>query len=220
METKYRHLIVLFLGDSITEGAWATEPKYNYVSRVGQILGCHVKNYGVSGTRIAKQRTPSSNPVFDRDFLSRAAEMAADDLVFVFGGTNDYGHGDSEIGAPDSRDSYTFTGAVRNLATALTARYGAGNICFILPLHRYDEDNPRGEFGSQTKLRPSLKVYVDAEIAVLRDMGIPYLDLRDVFPYPEVNTPTEYFQDGLHPTDKGHELLAEHICAYIREKCP
>ena len=104
-----------------------------------------------------------------------------------------------------------FCGAVRNLANYLCNRYGKRNVCFILPLHRYDEDNPRGEFGSQTKLRPSLKEYVKAEIAVLDDMDVRYLDFRNAFPLPVTNTPTEYFQDGLHPTNKGHELLAAAI---------
>lgn len=210
-------LTINFLGDSITEGAWATEPKYNYVSRVGEKLGCKTNNYGISGTRIAMQTIPSANPVFDKDFLTRAKEMSSADLVFVFGGTNDYGHGDSEIGELTSSDSHTFCGAVRNLANYLCNRYGKRNVCFILPLHRYDEDNPRGEFGSQTKLRPSLKEYVKAEIAVLDDMDVRYLDFRNAFPLPVTNTPTEYFQDGLHPTNKGHELLAALIADYVRK---
>lgn len=164
------------------------------------------------------QTVPSANPVFDKDFLTRAKEMSDADIVFVFGGTNDYGHGDSEIGDLTSLDSHTFCGAVRNLATYLCERYGKRNVCFILPLHRYDEDNPRGEFGAQTKLRPSLKEYVKAEIAVLDDMGMRYLDFRDSFPTPAVNTPTEYFQDGLHPTNKGHELIADMISDYVRQK--
>ena len=215
---NFTNLTINFLGDSITEGAWATEPKYNYVSRVGEKLGCKVNNYGISGTRIAMQTVPSANPVFDKDFLTRAKEMSDADIVFVFGGTNDYGHGDSEIGDLTSLDSHTFCGAVRNLATYLCERYGKRNVCFILPLHRYDEDNPRGEFGAQTKLRPSLKEYVKAEIAVLDDMGMRYLDFRDSFPIPTVNTPTEYFQDGLHPTNKGHELIADMISDYVRQK--
>lgn len=215
---NFTNLTINFLGDSITEGAWATEPKYNFVSRVGEKLGCKVNNYGISGTRIAMQTVPSANPVFDKDFLTRAKEMSDADIVFVFGGTNDYGHGDSEIGDLTSLDSHTFCGAVRNLATYLCERYGKRNVCFILPLHRYDEDNPHGEFGAQTKLRPSLKEYVKAEIAVLDDMGMRYLDFRDSFPTPAVNTPTEYFQDGLHPTNKGHELIADMISDYVRQK--
>ncbi len=214
----FKNLTINFLGDSITEGAWATEPKYNYVSCVGEKLGCKVNNYGISGTRIAMQTVPSANPVFDKDFLTRAKEMADADIVFVFGGTNDYGHGDSEIGDLTSLDSHTFCGAVRNLATYLCARYGKRNVFFILPLHRYDEDNPRGEFGSQPKLRPSLKEYVKAEIAVLDDMGVQFLDFRDSFPMPAANTPTEYFQDGLHPTNKGHELIADMISDYVCQK--
>ena len=115
-------LTINFLGDSITEGACATEPKYNYVSQVGEKLGCKTSNYGISGTRIAMQTIPSANPVFDKDFLTRAKEMESADLVFVFGGTNDYGHGDSELGNLTSSDSHTFCGAVRNFVSATASK--------------------------------------------------------------------------------------------------
>ena len=141
--------------------------------------------------------------------------MGNADFVFVFGGTNDYGHGDAELGSIDSTDSYTFCGAVRNLANYLAERYGKQNLCFILPLWRYDEDNPRGEDGAQPKTRPSLKEYIKSETTVLDSMGVKYLNLRDVFPVSTTNSPSEYYADGLHPTDKGHELLADCIVKYL-----
>ena len=104
---------------------------------------------------------------------------------------------------------------MRNLANYLAGRYGKQNLCFILPLWRYDEDNPYGEDGAQPKTRPSLKEYVKSEIAILDSMGIKYLNLRDVFPVPTTKAPSEYYADGLHPTDKGHELLAECIVKYL-----
>ena len=149
------------------------------------------------------------------DFLTRAETMDDADFVFVFGGTNDYGHGDADLGTTESRDSYTFCGAVHNLAEYLIGRYGKENLCFILPLWRYDEDNPHGEDGTQAKTRPSLKEYVRAEIAVLDALGVRYLNLRKVFPVPPTKAPSEYYVDGLHPTDKGHELLAKCIVRYL-----
>jgi len=120
-------------------------------------------------------------------------------------------------GTVQSRDSYTFCGAVHNLAEYLIGRYGKGNLCFILPLWRYDEDNPYGEDGTQAKARPSLKEYVRAEAAVLDALGVRYLNLRDVFPVPPTKAPSEYYVDGLHPTDKGHELLAKCIVRYLTD---
>ena len=64
-------------------------------------------------------------------------------------------------------------------------------------------------------MRPSLKEYIKREIAVLDSIGVKYLNLRNVFPVPTTNTPSEYYVDGLHPTDKGHELLANCIVKYL-----
>lgn len=44
---------VLFLGDSITEGVGASSKDTCYVSVFGKISGAEVKNFGISGTRIA-----------------------------------------------------------------------------------------------------------------------------------------------------------------------
>lgn len=206
---------VAFLGDSITYGGCASSPEKAYTRRVEKMLDCIADVYGVIGTRIAKQTTPSAVSNFDEDFLSRAEKMKDADFVFVFGGTNDYGHGDADIGDLNSTDDYTFCGAVRNLATYLIKRYGKNNVCFILPLRRYDEDNPKGEDGTQPKARPSLKIYVEKEIAVLKNLGVKYLDLRDKFPAPTSKNPSEYYADGLHPNDKGHELIAEEIVKFL-----
>lgn len=207
-------LTINFLGDSITEGAWATEPRLCYVKLVGAKLGCRVHNCGISGTRIARQSKSSECAVFDMDFLQRAESMPDADLVFVFGGTNDYGHGDAELGTTNDTTEYTFCGAVFKLANYLVDRYGKDNVCFILPLHRYDEDNPFGE--SRERPTVSLKEYIRAEREVLDKLGVSYFDMYDILPTPQVNTPTELFQDGLHPTNKGHELIADRICEYIR----
>lgn len=209
---------IAFLGDSITAGCAATRPELTYTALVGRRLGCETDVYGEGGTRIARQTVPSADPAYDRDFLVRAGEMGDADFVFVFGGTNDYGHGDAPMGDLQSTDCHTFCGAVRTLAQTLSDRYGKENLCFILPLRRYGEDDPRGEFGAQTKTRPPLGGYVGAETAVLREMGISYLNLREVFPAPETNAPSEYYADGLHPTDKGHALLADCIVNYLTDR--
>lgn len=45
-------------------------------------LHADVRNYGISGTRLAKQRAPSEKPYYNRYFSSRVKEMNNDaDLV-------------------------------------------------------------------------------------------------------------------------------------------
>ncbi len=214
---NYNELTINFLGDSITEGAAATSPEYMYTTQVAKKLGCTVNNYGIGGTRIARQKEPTISDLrFDLDYVQRADDMDVNaDLVFVFGGTNDFGHGDAAFGDIDSDDVYTFYGAMNTLVSKLIARYGKDKICFIMPLHRYNENNPYGDGTAKTP-RPTLGEYVAAEIAVLNKRGVKYVDFRNDMPLPTVDTPTEYYQDGLHPTDKGHELLADLICNYIK----
>ena len=102
-----------FLGDSITEGCCATAPELGYVEALKRTCGlASVRNFGIGGTRIARQRIPSEEPKYDRDFGSRIAEMDPDaDIVIVFGGTNDHGHGDAPLGTDSDRTPDTFWGA-------------------------------------------------------------------------------------------------------------
>jgi lysophospholipase L1-like esterase len=208
-----------FLGDSITQGAGASCRETQYVSVVGEILGCEVRNYGEGGTRIAKQITPSKEAIYDRDFLMRCDEMSDDaDLVFVFGGTNDYGHGDAPLGELDSMDEYTFCGAINSLISKIVSRYGKDKLCFILPIHRYNEDNVYGE-GNKEKAGAPLSTYVTLMKQILQKQEIETLQFEEEFPIPATNDGSDGLTvDGLHPNDKGHRIIAEKICEYIRAR--
>lgn len=206
-----------FLGDSITVGAAATTVENKYVSLVGKILGCETFNFGVSGTRIAKQTTPSECERYDEDFLERAKKMGDADMVFVFGGTNDYGHGDAQIGNIDDETSYTFFGALNNLIKYLSEKYGKEKLRFILPIPRYNQASVYGEGRKTTALYP-LSDYINAEKKVLEARGIKYLDMSSMFPEPKTQNSGELFADGLHPTDKGHRMIAEYLSEYIKKQ--
>ena len=207
-----------FLGDSITEGACATAEEKRYTTLVCKILGASENNYGIGGTRIAKQKEPNPELKEDGlDFLSRMGMMDKDaDFTFVFGGTNDYGHGDVLLGSIEDETDYTFYGALKRLVEYLLSVYDKENLCFILPLHRYNENNPFGE-GKKKSVAP-LCAYVKAEIDVFELFGVEYLDFRDLFPIPKTNSGDELTWDGLHPNDKGHALLADRLVEYIKTK--
>ena len=106
-----------FLGDSITQGVGVSALEFVYPNLIKEKYGLEkANNYGISGTRFAKQTKPSDEPSFDLDFCSRVAEMDPDaDAVVVFGGTNDFGHGDAPLGCPDDRTKDTFWGACHEL---------------------------------------------------------------------------------------------------------
>ena len=116
---ELKNLKVNFIGDSITEGVGASSYETCYVSRFAAMTGAICRNYGISGTRIARRKVPYEIPEFDRDFNSRYHLMEEDaDVIVVFGGTNDYGHGDAPIGEMSDRTVWTFYGALHCLYTA------------------------------------------------------------------------------------------------------
>ena len=209
---------ILFLGDSITQGVGASCVENCYVSQVGKKLGCETRNYGISGTRIAKQRNLSYPSTHDMDFQLRASLMEKEaDMVFVFGGTNDYGHGDAYIGEYDNKDPYTFYGAVRLLIEELSQIYGKEKLHFILPLHRFREDALPCKGANRDELGEPLEKYVEVLREVLEKYEIKYLDMYNGgFPKP-MTAGDEYTTDGLHPNDYGHNWLADKICEYIKE---
>lgn len=205
---------VIFLGDSITEGSGASAPEKCYVSLIAKEEDFRdVYNGGIGGTRISRQNEPVNDKHrYDIDFnvrLNTLPEKA--DYVVVFGGTNDYGHGDAPLGEVGEINPYTFAGAVRLLAINLRNKYGYGRTRFVLPLKRYNPD--KLSISGHT-----LKEYVDVMKKVLELEGIPYLDLFEKgLDEPLTENDEGYFADGLHPNDKGHEWLAKAIADFIRE---
>ena len=104
--------VINFLGDSITQGMGASCIENRYTDVLARQFGLkRANNYGISGTRIARQRVVTDDP-FDQDFCIRMDGMdTSADAVVVFGGTNDFGHGDAPLGTPADRDPSTFWGA-------------------------------------------------------------------------------------------------------------
>lgn len=206
-------LKINFLGDSITYGECASSYDKCYVSLVGKMLSAETRNYGISATCFAIQKTPSINPEYDRYFASRVDEMNHDaDLIFVFGGTNDFGHGDAPIGSLGDKTPDTFYGAVDFLINKLLEHYKKEQIIFIEPLYREDEIVPCNHI---KPFKHTMPEYREDLHKVLEKYDIALLDLKDKFGKAE-NNPL-YF-DHIHPNDEGHHKLAVMISEYIKKK--
>lgn len=202
-----------FLGDSITEGMGCSDESKVYHQLIKNKYGLsEARNYGVSGTRIAKQIVPTvSNPVMDRYFALRAAEMDKDaDVITVFGGTNDYGHGDAPVGESSDRTPDTFYGALHDLYSYLISKYPGKPIFVLTPTHRDNENVP-----DSNGLRLCDYVKIIREVAEY--YSLPVIDLYAMSGIqPEIKEIKErYMPDGLHPNDAGQALLAERIANFI-----
>ena len=202
--------IINFLGDSITEGHGTSGEEKRFSNLIKERCGLlKANNYGISGTRIAKQKNPSANPRHDLYFCGRLDEMDKNaDAVVVFGGTNDYGHGDAPFGLFTDRSDETFYGACHILMSELASTYAGKPIVIVTPLHRTEE----------TREGKVLENYVNAIKDVARYYSLPVLDLyANSGIQPSVPAIREKLcPDGLHPNDAGHEILAEKIVNFLK----
>lgn len=214
MELKNK--TINFLGDSITEGVGASDVRNRYTDVFARLTGAKVNNYGIGGTRIARQKNPTFDHLeFDGDFMSRVEGMDENaDAVVVFGGTNDFGHGDAPLGDMDSRDPYTFYGACHILMTSLAEKYCGKPVVFMTPLKRIFTDDGRADC---VKRGYKLGQFVDAIKEVAAYYSIPVLDLytmSGITPYIPKNK-EELIPDGLHPNDKGAKIIAERLKGFM-----
>ncbi len=200
---KLENLTINFLGDSITQGVGTTTPDNTFHQIVKRECGlAEAYNCGVSGTRIAKQTTPYAHTM-DLYFALRAKVMPKDaDAIVIFGGTNDFGHGDSKMGDINSTDICTFCGAVNTLLTELKENFPNSKLIFMTPLRRTTENEPNHD-------GKILADYVNAIIEVSKKHNVPVIDL---FRSGIINpNDAEVIPDGLHPSDKGHRIMADYI---------
>jgi len=195
-----------FLGDSITEGYCAAN-NFGYVDILARDFGVIARNYGIGGTRIARQRIPSEETKCDRDFCGRYRDMDPDaDIIFVFGGTNDHGHGDAPMGVDSDRTPNSFQGACHYLFSGLMEAFPKAKIVVATPLHRMQEDRADGV---------TLQDYVNQ---IRRIAGLYDLPVLDLYETSAINREslTALTTDGLHPNDEGHRILAEEIAAFLK----
>ena len=197
-------ILINFLGDSITEGLkW--QKKEIFCFYLSKWLNIRINNQGYHATRIARQDDD------DKDFNFRLKDLDEKaDFTFIFGGTNDYGMGESELGDINSDSYYTFYGALKNLVKDLLSKFNNDKICFILPLSRFEEDKII-KHGTLQKYRDIIKEICDLN-------KIDTLDLCKELPIPNTEGKSEFFKDGLHPNKQGHKLIARNIIKYLKSK--
>lgn len=211
--SKWQGKKAAFLGDSITFGC-GSEVRFSDI--VGEKLGfSKVYNYGYNATKITMV-TPD-----DLSFVNRYKDMADDaDIVFVMGGTNDYGHAIEWVAVPfgdfSDRCPTTFCGALHVLFQGLIRKYLGKKIVIIIPPHRrgfdsFDDLTPNPETGK------NFPDYLNMIRRTAEYYGLPIIDLYRNLPLnpvlPEVRE--KYIPDALHPNKEGHKMIAEAIINFL-----
>lgn len=218
---KLEGLKINFLGDSITEGAGVSTKDKIYHALLKEECGlAEARNYGIGGTRIARQQGSPWREWNERwdanSFCERFEEMDDDaDVVVVFGGTNDFGHGDAPIGGFTDRTPDTFYGACHYLFRGLSRKYIGKPIVVMTPLHRINELKNTGT--AKGAVYAPLKTYVDIIREVAEYYSLPVLDLYKVSgiqqDIPEVKK--ALIPDGLHPNDAGHVIIKDRLRGFL-----
>ena len=181
---------VAFIGDSITQGRFAkygttlnwTTPK-PFGGLIAETIGDdNYGNYGIGGAL-----------VYNSDWKSLYAncdKVSGYDVVFVCGGTNDYGNNVSEA---------NFTTAYTYVIETLMANNTEVVACS--PVYRTSKTgtNTQGLY---------LYDYGDIIKTIASTKGIKYIDL---YTLTNNNKFINYLPDGLHPNEIGHRLMAENI---------
>ena len=216
-------LKINFLGDSITQGVGASSSETVYHALLAKEAGlAEARNYGISATRFALQKGTEARPKDDyvdvNSFCERFDKMDDDaDVVVVFGGTNDYGHGDAPIGGFSDRTPDTFYGACHYLFSGLVKKYLGKTIVIMTPLHRIGESRNTGTektWGSGT-----LREYVNIIREVAEYYSLPVLDLyASSGLQPEIKEIQDnYIPDGVHPNDNGNAVIARKLKMFLQQ---
>lgn len=192
---------IAFLGDSITVGYGSD---YSYADVVCEDLKLTKYNYGHVGDTLASDE--------GRGLIERYTSIFEGcDVIVVYGGSNDY-YKNVPLGSPDSRNKDDFYGALKKMCQGLKEKYTKSHIVFITPL--------RGEFAGKynsgnNETGSSMWDYVDAIHKVCSNNGIHVIDIYNNFTINGDNF-DEYTIDGLHPNEKGHDLIADELEKYIK----
>lgn len=198
-EKGYR---VAFLGDSVTYGDKLSSQSSTYASRLALKMGAEAyDNYGMNGSCMG-----GNHP--DR-FWDRYPAMTDDaELVFVFGGTNDYEWA-TPLGAMGDSSTQTFYGVLNLLMSSMKQKYPDAQIIFLTPMRRL-RDTWKNSEGYV------LADYVSAIVEMGAFYDIPVVDLYHTASMNFVGR-RGYLADGLHPTATGHKVLAEYLYGLLWE---
>lgn len=216
-------LKVNFLGDSIAEGAGVADQSCRFDNRLAVMCNlAATNNYSVGGTRLAHQIHPSETPRYDLCFCGRVYNMdTTADMVIVYGGVNDYIHGDAPFGELGDTTPATYCGGVYFLMNYLRQTYPGKPIIFMTParcfLRKEVDDRITSTHARKRPGGKPLLAYVDAILETAKQFNIPVLDLyRNLGLDPHDPQCYEtYTADGLHFNDAGHGIIAQRLKEFI-----
>ena len=164
------------------------------------------KNESSSGSRVTT--TPSGTGAVSFVDNSRLNNLGNPNVIFVFGGTNDFGQSSpaalGEYVTSGTKDLTKFRPAYQYLVEQLISKYPKSEIVLLVPMQR----SSFGLFSENTQ-GWSFQDLRESVITIADMYGLKYIDLSKC----GINQGniSYYTIDGLHPNSKGMIMLAEYI---------
>lgn len=196
--------VILFQGDSITDGARGRSEDLNHIMGHGyQFIvaaklyldnadkNIHIVNKGVSGNRIS-------------DIFDRWVEDALDinpTVLSILAGVNDahFMHLDGTGSTPDE-----YKEIYKKMLTLSKEKNPEQKLILMEPFTGRFDDSKKDKYFRDYILSLSDKV---KELAA--EFGAVFVPLQDAFDfYMKESDPKRFIWDGVHPTVMGHEIIA------------
>lgn len=195
------------IGDSLT--AFNQTANEKYYDKLQMINGVIPEVLGIGGTGYKNPGTGTPAA-----FYQQAALVDTDaDIVTIFGGGNDLSY---ELGTIDDTGTDTICGCIN---TTIDAVYQAN------PLARLGIITPCPWRSYNPATDNAMRRLSNAIIEICNKKGIPVLDLyrcSGFRPWDDTFRNLVYTMsnnDGVHPNNIGHEMLASHINEFIKQLC-
>lgn len=224
---------IAIIGDSITEGYYASPvATKKYTAVIQSLTGCIMTNLGVASTCLANN---TLNNMSGARFVTRATanNLSDKDVIFVFGGTNDFSYDCKAIGnlfeeevisegayigtkkKTAIQDTDTFAGALHELILQIRSVAPTARLIFITPLNRgrYSEGRPTS--AECNKWGDYIQDFCNAIKEICIFYGVPVIDMNSLFNEDWSNdtssNKSSMDSDGIHPNNLGHERIAKII---------
>ncbi|HFN8276763.1 TPA: SGNH/GDSL hydrolase family protein [Staphylococcus aureus] len=195
------------IGDSVARGSHA---KTNFTEMLGKKLKAKTTNLARGGATLAT--VPIGKEAVENS-IYRQAEQIRGDLIILQGTDDDWLH-DYWAGVPigtDKTDTKTFYGAFCSAIEVIRKNNPDSKILVITATRQCPMSGTtiRRKDTDKNKLGLTLEDYVNAQILACSELDVPVFDAyhTDYFkPYNPAFRKAS-MEDGLHPNEKGHEVI-------------
>lgn len=195
------------IGDSVARGSHA---KTNFTEMLGKKLKAKTTNLARGGATMAT--VPIGKEAVENS-IYRQAEQIRGDLIILQGTDDDWLH-DYWAGVPigtDKTDTKTFYGAFYSAIEVIRKNNPDSKILVMTATRQCPMDGTkmRRKDTDKNKLGLTLEDYVNAQVLACSELNVPVFDAyhTDYFkPYNPAFRKSS-MPDGLHPNEKGHEVI-------------